>query len=171
MGVFAFDESSWNRLDYVLLRSGGIALYHSQSVLAQDIEWLEEEDYLIHDFDCENWTSEDAFHADVAAKLGFPEYYGRNLNAFCDCLGDVTVPDRGGLAIVLRGVERVKLRESQFLWTILDIFAGVIKENLLFGRRLLLLLQSSDPRIAFEPVGAFPVSWNPGEWLNAKRGL
>jgi hypothetical protein len=39
----------------------------------------------------------------------------------------------------------------------------------LFGRRLMCLVQSDDPHIRFEPVGATPVAWNDAEWLNSKR--
>jgi hypothetical protein len=30
-------------------------------------------------------------------------------------------------------------------------------------------VQSDDPTIRFEPVGAMPVMWNHAEWLDAKR--
>jgi hypothetical protein len=30
-------------------------------------------------------------------------------------------------------------------------------------------VQSNDPRIRFERVGAMPVTWNPREWLDADR--
>jgi hypothetical protein len=32
-------------------------------------------------------------------------------------------------------------------------------------------VQSDDPRIRFERVGAMPVTWNPQEWLDADRGV
>jgi len=42
---------------------------------------------------------------------------------------------------------------------------------LLLGQRLLALVQSDDPRIRFERIGAVPVNWNPREWLDSDRGL
>ena len=34
----------------------------------------------------------DALHDFLADKLGFPDYYGRNLDALNDCLGDICEP-------------------------------------------------------------------------------
>ena len=43
---------------------------------------------------------------ELGVELGFPEYYGQNLDALDDCLADVDVPADGGVAIVLRGYDR-----------------------------------------------------------------
>jgi hypothetical protein len=40
---------------------------------------------------------------------------------------------------------------------------------MLFGHRLLCLVQSNDPDIRFDVVGAAPVMWNPVEWLKENR--
>lgn len=171
MAPFAYDDSTWSRLDYTLLRDGGVVLYHADRILAEDIGWLRAERYRIHEFDGGRWTAESTFHADVAEAFAFPAYYGRNLDAFNDCIGDVEVPVDGGLAIVIRRADAVDLRDGQFLPIVLDSLAGTTRWNLLFGRRMLTLLQSHDPTINYPPVGAVPVSWNPREWLAAKRGV
>ena len=171
MASFANDASSHDRLDFELLAGGGIALYHSKDVLAEDVAWLRREGYALRELACAAWTSEEAFHAEVARTFEFPAYYGRNLDAFADCLGDVEVPERDGLAVVLRAVEGVRLRGGKLLWEVLDVFAGVIRSNLLVGRRLVVLAQSNDPRFELEPVGAMVVTWNRREWLDKKRGL
>lgn len=171
MALFTQDESNWSRLDYRLLQDGGVALYHSDQVLGEDLAWLRRERYAIHEFDARHWRSEEDFHADVAKALEFPAYYGRNLDAFNDCMRDVEVPVDGGMAILIRNVETVEQREGEFVQVILDILAGTIRTNLLLGRRLLTLLQSRNPAIEFRAVGAVPVMWNPREWLNSERGL
>ena len=171
MAPFTHDESGWSRLDYTLMRDGGVVLYHSDSVLDEDVAWLRSERYVIHEFHGRRWRGEGDFHADVAKTLEFPAYYGRNLDAFNDCMGDVEVPVEGGMAILIRNVDAVDIRAGQFLPVILDILAGTTRTNLLFGRRLLTLLQSRNPAIEFPAVGAVPVMWNPREWLDSKRGL
>jgi len=171
MAQFTHDESSWSRLDYAILRDGGVALYYADSILAEDLAWLRSERYEIQEFDAGAWRVEGDFHDAVAKTLKFPAYYGRNLDAFNDCMGDVEVPDEGGMAILIRNVDGVDLREGQFLPVILDILVGTTRTNLLFGRRLLTLLQSRNPAIEFPAVGAAPVMWNRREWLNSKRGL
>ncbi len=45
-----------------------------------------------------------AFHTAIADALGFPDYYGRNLDALEDCLGDLaetTATETGGAPAVL----------------------------------------------------------------------
>ncbi len=59
-------------------------------------------------------------------------------------------------------------RTSQRL---LDIFADQARAAALSRNRMICLVQSNDPRITFMPVGAMPVMWNDGEWLDAKRSL
>ncbi|MBR3182530.1 MAG: barstar family protein [Eggerthellaceae bacterium] len=44
-------------------------------------------------------TSQEALHAFVAKKLGFPDYYGGNLAALADCLSEMGVPTRITIAI------------------------------------------------------------------------
>lgn len=50
-------------------------------------------------------TSQADLHAFVAKKLGFPDYYGANLNALADCLSEMGVPVRITFAIHEHDVE------------------------------------------------------------------
>ena len=101
------------RLDYKLLRTGGVTLYWADRVLAEDLAWLRKEQYAIHEFDGCNWRVEDDFHDEVANALQFPGYYGRNLNAFKECMGDVEVSDDGGMVIVIRNIEAVERHATE----------------------------------------------------------
>ena len=59
----------------------------------------------------------DSFHDTFAADFGFPEFYGRNMNAWVDCMSALTEPDEGMTSIQasptdpvvlhLQGVERI----------------------------------------------------------------
>lgn len=42
---------------------------------------------------------------------------------------------------------------------------------MLIGRRMICLVQTDNPRLSFDPVGATPVVWNEAEFLNSRRGL
>jgi RNAse (barnase) inhibitor barstar len=171
MAAFGKDESEWQRLDLRLLQNSPVTLYFRPEVMEQDLAWLRGERYRIDEFDCTHWDGEPDFHADVARRLGFPDYYGGNLDAFNDCIGDIAIPDTGGLAIVLRTFDLFVKREAVVAQHILDIVASASWRHLLFGRRLMTIVQSDDPRIAFDSVGAHPVIWNPREWLNKNRGI
>jgi hypothetical protein len=75
-----------NRLDFDLLRESPVTLYRSREVLAEHLAWLRRHGYAVHELDCSGWSSEADFHDAVSRTLGFPGYYGRNLDAFNDCL-------------------------------------------------------------------------------------
>lgn len=171
MTAFIDDESNWSRLDYKLIRDGGISLYYSRSVLENDLDWFRKEHYIIHDFFCDRWRTDEDFHTEVSQILGFPGYYGQNLNAFNDCLCDIEVPDIGGMVLLFWKADSFISKQGELMWNILDILAGACREELMFGHRMIILLQSDDPNIYINPVGARGVSWNPAEWLNSKRGL
>lgn len=49
-----------------------------------------------------DFATEDALHAYLARELGFPAYYGNNLDALNDCLADVDEPT---LVAIVRGRE------------------------------------------------------------------
>lgn len=60
-------------------------------------------------------------------------------------------------------------RASPEAWTTLDLIAKCSRAASLFGRRLLCLVQSNDPNVRFEPVGAMTPHWNDAEWLRSAR--
>jgi RNAse (barnase) inhibitor barstar len=37
----------------------------------------------------------EAFHNHFARTFGFPDFYGRNMNAWIDCMGDLDSPENG----------------------------------------------------------------------------
>ena len=56
----------------------------------------ESKTFELHEADF-NWSSEDAaanVHTLISGALGFPAYYGSNLSALSDCLGDICEPTR-----------------------------------------------------------------------------
>ena len=159
------------RLDWKLLERGAVALYHKSSVLSQDLAWFRQQSYVIHELDALQWASPAEFHADAQRVLRFPSYYAKNLASWIDCLAELPVPDESGMAIVFRRYDAFARSQPQLAQTILDSIETTSRRFLLTGRRLLALVQSDDPRIRFERVGAVPVTWNPREWLDSDRGV
>jgi RNAse (barnase) inhibitor barstar len=113
----------------------------------------------------------------VAQGLGFPDYFGRNLDALNDCMRDVASceygwrPDATGLVIVLRAFDAFARLDRRTAQIMLDILADQARAAILIGNRIICLVQSDDPELTCEPVGAMPVLWNDAEWLDSKRGL
>ena len=165
------DRLDPERLDVRLLQNGAVALYHKAMILSEDLVWLQRAGYRVHTLDALRWSSQADFHADARRALELPAHYGGNLAAWIDWLGDLDVPQEGGVAFELRHYDAFARAQPQFAHTLLDSLESASRRFLVRGRRLLALVQSDDPRIRFERVGAMPVTWNPREWLDADRGL
>lgn len=158
-----------------LLRDGAVTLFWRRRLLDDTTAWLAEHGYQLVRLDATAWATEADLHRDVKAALDVPDYYGHNLAAFTDCMRDVATYSYGarrdstGTVLVLTGYDAFAAHERGTAGIVLDIIAGAAREALLFGHRLLCLVQSDDPEIAFDPVGATPVTWNLAEFLRADR--
>lgn len=173
----AFDAETDPRTDlgFRLLSNTPVTLFWRTSVLDRTTEWLRDHGYQVTELDASGWTTEEAMHRDVAAVLGFPGYYGHNLDALNDCMRDVVRQDYGwppaatGLALVFTGYDAFATHCPRAAQVVLDIMALHSRRAGLIGRRLVCLVQSNDPQIRFQPVGAVPATWNDAEWANADR--
>jgi hypothetical protein len=161
--------------DYRLMKNTFVTLFWRTDLLQRSTDQLAALGYHIVRLDASAWTTEQDLHCDMAAALNFPSYYGHNLNALNDCLSDVgsmeygTSPAATGLALVIIGYDKFSAAKPDVAQAMLDIFAGQARRAALIGHRMMCLLQSDDPRIAFAPVGAMPVMWNDAEWLDSSR--
>jgi RNAse (barnase) inhibitor barstar len=178
MAIFKLDEVNDEQLDWIILRDGGVHLYWRQEILADDLNWLISNRYKIISFDATEWQSasesesERRMHESLKTQLLFPDYYGKNLNALDECiLDDLIVPDTGGLALVLNHYDRfskpvhnLASDERSTAEVVLSIFAKAVRHHMLFGRRLLILVQSDDPTITFGRLGGVAAWWNHREW-------
>jgi RNAse (barnase) inhibitor barstar len=45
--------------------------------------------------DCSRIRDWDSFHDEFASTFGFPDFYGRNMNAWVDCMTSIDQPDDG----------------------------------------------------------------------------
>ena len=170
MAIFRNEPEDFQRLDWVLLQNGAITLYFRPQVLAADVDWLKDHNYRVDTFDCSLWADQSVMHEALSSRLEFPGYYGSNLDALNDCIGDIEIPDESGRVLVFNKYDSFAAKFPHVAWSVLDIMETNSRLLLLFGKRLIILVQSDDPRISFEPVGGRAVSWNRSEWLNRSRG-
>lgn len=179
MTVFNANDVSDQQLDWTILRDGGVALYWRPEVLEGDITWLRSNGYRIIEFDAGEWNSEGQMHEALMPRLSFPDYYGRNLDALNDCMWeDIEIPDEGGLVLVFRrydhfarAMQIARVDTRSFAEIVLHVFARAVRYHMLFGRRLMIIVQSDNPRVRFENLAAVAADWNPREWLEKNRGL
>jgi RNAse (barnase) inhibitor barstar len=159
------------RLDWLLFQNGGVVLYHKQQILAEHTAWLVREGYQLRELDANGWKDSKGFHEDVKRVFAFPSHYTNNLASLVDALSELEIPPGGAVALQMKRYDRFAKIESHLAWSVLDALETTSRRLLLTGRRLLTLVQSDDPRIKFERVGAMPVNWNPREWLETDRGI
>jgi RNAse (barnase) inhibitor barstar len=159
------------RLDWLLFQNGGVVLYHKQQILAEHAAWLVREGYQLRELDAYAWKDAKAFHEDVKRVFAFPSHYANNLASLVDALAELEIPPGGAVVVQMRRYDRFAKTEPHLAWSVLDALETTSRRLLLTGRRLLTLVQSDDPRIKFERVGAMPVNWNPREWLESDRGI
>lgn len=177
MSVFDPESDLSGDVAFELMAASFVRLFWRPSLLQEAVDWLLAHDYQVIRLDASGWTSERDLHRDIAQALDFPDFYGRNLDALNDCMGDVTAfqygarPDATGLVLVFTGYDRFAAHCPRPAHIVLDIIADHARSSALFGHRVLCLVQSDDPGVSFEPVGAMPVLWNRAEWLNASRRM
>lgn len=171
MAVFRDDSDDYQQLDFALMQNGATTLYYRTEILAKDVKWLIAHNYQVDNFDCAGWQNEEDMYSSFAETLEFPDYFGRNLAALNDCLSDLNISEEGGRVLVFHRYDIFTARISEVAWNILDIIEIRSRLYLLFGQRLLSLVQSDDAQIKFNSLGAQHANWNQREWLNVNRGL
>ena len=146
-----------------LAKNSPVTLYWRTEVLDETLAWCAEHGYQLVRLDAGAWATQNDFHRDIKAALAFPDYYGHNLDAFNDCMRDVALYEYGasrdatGTVLVFTGYDAFAGREPRAAQVVLDIIANAARLAMLVGHRVLCLLQSNDPDLVFEPVGATPV--------------
>jgi hypothetical protein len=168
VAVFADTLDHLQRLDFQILRDGGISFYRAEAVLVEDLAWFAAQGYSVTRFDCASWTTLMQMHAELQAHLEFPTYYGRNLDALNDCLSDLKISDAGGRVVVFGRLDIFVSRGDAFRMAaegVLDVFIVASRRAMLFGRRLIVLIQSEDRNLSFAPLGGCTAIWNRREWM------
>ncbi|AEU36234.1 barstar family protein [Granulicella mallensis] len=174
MAAFISDSKDETRLDWAVLRDGGISLYLNHEFLNEDVMKLQALEYSVKSFDCSTWLTPADMHDSLQNTLEFPSYYGRNFNALNDCLQDLEVPFIGGLSLVFRHFDRfanASPENQDLAFSVLDLCVRASRTHMLTGRRFLTLVQSDDPTLQFEGLGAIDTPWNRRECLAKNRNL
>ena len=169
----SFSENDWQGFDYRLLQCGAVTLYRNEKFLVDDANSLKTLGYRIHRFKCSNV---DAFREsvspifDFAGNFGYPDWNG-NLNALDDAFRELDFSDATGLAFVLQPFSSIVRKDRYLAESFLDLVELHSRDHLLFGNRLIAIVQVGDPRTTFDNLGCRSANWNHREWLDKNRGL
>jgi RNAse (barnase) inhibitor barstar len=166
MAIFEDVPETFERLDWQILQNGWVSMYLKQSILDEDLDWFNKNGFRMIDLNCNSWTDEASAHQQLKRELNFPDYYGNNLNALNDCLSYIEI-DSAGIIIVLRHIDTL---DKEFAQSLVEIFASNSRGHMLFGNKLITLIQVDDPDFQIEETRSHLVLWNRKEWLNSSRG-
>jgi len=169
MAVFSAEDSS--RLDFEILKAGGISLYYQHEILAEDVSWLALEKYEVVQFEDEAMDSMDAFHFEARLKFGVGAEYEATPDGFRTSASQLSLVEPGRVALVLTGIDRLAADDPEQTRALLDAVAMLSCEGLLFGRRIIALAQSDVGDLEIGPIGARSIGWNARERAGWTRGL
>lgn len=102
----------------------------------------------------------------LSAVLGLDDYYEHdihqfNRDAFDEDLESLAIPEDSGLVLALAHYNRFVQTSRRLAQDLLDSIAVASRYHLLFGNRLLALVQSDNKSLHFKDVGALSVVENP----------
>jgi hypothetical protein len=140
-----------------LLSVAPVTVFHDPAPLQRTLAALQEAGYHVVRADAGAWHTAPEMHAELARSLEFPSYYGDNLDAFNDSLGDVAeraygLPhDATGLVLALTGYDRFASAVPGVADALLDIVAARSRDALATGEQLICLIQADDPHFTWPP--------------------
>ncbi|WP_151999189.1 MULTISPECIES: barstar family protein [unclassified Imperialibacter] len=156
------------RRDVEILKDGPICMYHNNGILNEDFSWFSDNNFEVFDMNCRTWTKNN-LHKKIKEVLFFPDYYGENLDAFHDCLGDMLNTKYRGLILIFRSFDVIVEQHRPTSEGILASIARTSREWLIDGHKLICLIQSNDPDLNFPELGGLSPAWNGAEWLDENR--
>lgn len=168
------DPTDLNRADWPLLQNGAVNLFWKPDILADAQQALAALDYALPTISCaEGWDSfEEQFSSllNWEEQFGYPRWNG-NLNAFDDGLTDFPFGPSKRCALTLSAFHVLAAEDARASWNILDCLETHARRHLLFGKVLIILVQTDDNRFECTRIRASGANWNRREWLHANRGL
>ncbi len=172
MSSFNKKINNCSSLDWQILINGSVSLYNNIEIMKEDMTILKENGYHLKVFDFKCIDTEDVFHRVMKKNLEFPEYYGENLSAFTDCLvNDLFIPEDGGVAMVFMGFDTFYINNEAIAHEILECLDLGSRRRLLYGERLVTLLQLCDEKIIIRDIGRHTIMWNLREFLDIGKAI
>ena len=134
--------------DWTLLQAGFVFRYAARFQFDSACTRLTDLGYLVHELDAQEWASVEDMHAAFATSMSFPDYYGKNLDAFNDALSDVATfsygsdPAAAGTVLAIPDFDALLRIDHRTGRKILEIFARQARLAALYGHPMLCLVQT-----------------------------
>jgi len=174
MAAFTSADTQQNWPIWDLFQNGAVVLFMKSEPLQEAIARLKSGGYRVHEVNCSQFEEESTFLGMIVDTLGIPKYEGgTGRDGFNDFVWQLEFENCTGVVLVLHRFDIVHKRKHDLAVAILDILAENQRHHMLFGNRLLTLVQSNNPRLdeKIGRIGGFLPFWNQREWFRRDRGL
>lgn len=168
----AFSDD-WNeRADYALLQYGAVNLFWRKPIFEESIAELKQLNYRIVKI---QYTTMSTFREELSLGLNWENRFGYHpWNGNLDALNDGFFPraatNESSTAICIEDYNLLYKEDNKLGFTLLDIIETNSRRWLLFGHRLLALIQTNDEKFKCEGIGANIAHWNRKEWFDDRSG-
>lgn len=170
MAAFNRQVNNCAKVDWAIMINGSISLYCNENILIKDFEWLKNNRYKDFILDFSKISSIEEFHTRIKTICEFPDYYGENMSALSDCLlHDLKIPYDGGCVFVFKDFDSFYMKDKEMAHDILERLSEASRQRMLTGERLITLLQSGNLKFVPDTIGAYKISWNRHEFVEACR--
>ena len=168
---FKIDELE--RPDWPLLQNGAINLYWSHERYENATVSLKKLGYHIIKLRFDNFEQ---FKNDISTALKWKQQFGyfpwnESLDALNDGFREEPFNTADNTAFCIERFHACVSYDRFMATTLLDILERTSRNHLLFGKRLIGLIQTDDPEFDCSGLGGATAHWNEAEWLDANRGL
>ncbi|MGW4214381.1 barstar family protein [Lentzea sp. NPDC004789] len=158
--------------DFQLLHNGHVHLFRHPWALSRLVTDLAALGYEIVEVDVAACADADGLRAAVIAAVAeWPDGYGHgSWPGFRDGLTDhLLTAGRPLVVLVLKGLDGVRRADEESVRILLDLVASIGRWHLLFGRRLICLVETGDVELDTGPLGGEPAGWSRHEFLLVHR--
>jgi hypothetical protein len=166
-------EKHWEQPDWPFLADGAVNLFRRKDLYREAQFTLRNLEYNLIDIPFEEFGD---FCSKLGAALKWKDQFGYepwtgNLNAFNDGLRTFPFPASKCVAICIEGFHRFVDQHEKIAHGILDVIEYQSRNHLLFGHKLVTLIQTDDGDFESTELGARRANWNDAEWMMDARRL
>jgi hypothetical protein len=148
-----------------LLHFGPIALFRSRTILEAAIESFRSEGYIECRCDSGTWETDSDMYKVLSLQLGSVIHPHDE----ADDLLEVEFPDHSGRLLIFDRFDAFAKRNPEEALRSINTLDSASRRLQLFGKTLVIFLQSNDPHLELGPIGSYSVHWNQKEFVRANR--
>ena len=159
--------------DWSFIQNGATNLFLRPEVMEDAVEKVKRQGYRVYRFDC---ATDAQFVREMTRNLAWEKHFGYRpdaigLDSFNDALRYEPFESTDRAVLVLSRFTGFWKRDKARGWDVLDILECASRDYLLWGKRILVFVQVSNPKFQAQGLGGRDARWNPREWLLKDRGL